>query len=76
MRCFYEYKEKDGAKVCGHNLERIDIIDNFIKLSGVDYISMINDVERCNWTIILDMRKLDYLNIKPMNVLDEEGDVS
>lgn len=76
MRCFFEYKEKDGVKVGGGNLERIDIIDNFIKLSGVDYISTIYDFEKCNWTTILDMRKLDYLNIKPMNVIDEEDDVS
>lgn len=75
MRCFYEYKEKDGVKVGGHNLERIHIIDNFIKLSVVDYISTIYDIEKRYWTIILDMRKLDYLNIKPMNVLDEEGDL-
>lgn len=35
MRYYYEYKEKNGCKVGGHNLEEIKIIDGYIKLCGV-----------------------------------------
>ena len=38
MKYFYEYKYKNGRKVCGHNLETIEFFDNCIRLSGVDII--------------------------------------
>lgn len=36
MRYFYEYKEKNGAKVGGNNLENILVKDYLIILQGVD----------------------------------------
>ena len=33
MKYYYEYKEKNGCKVGGNNLETIEFYDNYIKLS-------------------------------------------
>lgn len=38
MKYYYEYKEKNGCKAGGHNLETIDFFDNYIRLLGVDII--------------------------------------
>lgn len=66
MKYFYEYKEKNGCKVCGHNLENIVFIDNFIILVGVDIIQTVNDYEVTYWRIFLDMNGIEYLRIWPM----------
>lgn len=55
MKYYYEYKEKNGCKVCGHNLETIEFYDNFIKLLGVDIIPTNYDYEEQHWGTILDM---------------------
>lgn len=62
MKYFYEYKEKNGAKVGGHNLEEIKIIDGYIKLMGVDIII---DTPHY-WGTMLDMKNIEYLTIIPM----------
>lgn len=38
MKYYYEYKEKNGCKAGGHNLETIDFFDNYIRLLGVDIL--------------------------------------
>lgn len=63
MRYFYEYKEKNGAKVGGHNLEKISFINNVIKLEGFDYDFQYN---RIYWSMLVDSPKLEYLKIQPM----------
>lgn len=63
MRYYYEYKEKNGCKVGGHNLEEIKIIDGYIKLTGID---IINEIPQY-WDIMLDMNEIEYLKIEPMS---------
>lgn len=75
MKYFYEYKVKNGTKVGGSNLEKIDFFDNYIRLLGVDIIQTINDYELTYWRIFIDMNGIEYLTIKPMEELDElKGD--
>lgn len=62
MRYYYEYKEKNGCKVGGHNLEEIKIIDGYIKLMGIDIINEITHY----WGKMLDMNEIEYLKIEPM----------
>lgn len=64
MKYYYEYKEKNGCKVGGHNLETIEFYDNIIKLLGVDIIS--TNYEERHWGILLDMNQIEYLKIYPM----------
>lgn len=59
MKYFYEYKEKNGAKVRGHNLEEIEFYDNFIKLLGTEFNGEY-------WGTLLDMNYIEYLTIIPM----------
>lgn len=70
MRYFYEYKEKNGTIVGGHNLEEIKFYDNFIKLLGVDFIPTYDGDNYKYWGIMLDMNTIEYLKIEPMK--DEE----
>lgn len=72
MRYFYEYKYKNGAKIGGHNLEKIEFFDNYIKLSGVDIIPTYYDEEYHYWTQTLDMNEIEYLKIEPMK--EESGE--
>lgn len=72
MRYYYEYKEKNGCIVGGHNLENIDFFDNYIRLLGVDIISTNYDFEEQHWTTLLDMNEIEYLKIEPM--LKKEND--
>lgn len=72
MKYYYEYKEKNGCKVGGHNLEKIEFFDNHIKLSGVDIIPTIYDYEEQHWGTLLDMNEIEYLKIEPM--LEKEND--
>lgn len=71
MRYYYEYKEKNGRKVSGHNLEKIEFYDNYIRLLGVDIIPTKCDYEASYWGTLLDMNKTEYLKIEPM--LEEEN---
>ena len=66
MKYYYEYKEKNGCKVGGHNLEKIELFDNYIKLLGVDIISTNYDYEKQHWGTLLDMNEIEYLKIEPM----------
>lgn len=66
MKYYYEYKEKNGCKVGGHNLENIDFFDNYIRLLGVDIIPTNYDYEKQHWGILLDMNEIEYLKIEPM----------
>lgn len=72
MRYYYEYKYKNGNKVGGHNLEKIDFFDNYIRLLGVDIIQTIYDYEEQHWGTLLDMNEIEYLTIRPME--EEEDD--
>ena len=65
MKYYYEYKFKNGCKVGGHNLEKLEFYDNYIKLSGVDILS-IYDYEERYWATLLNMNEIEYLTIKPM----------
>jgi hypothetical protein len=66
MRYYYEFKEKNGCKVGGHNLEKIEFIDYYIRLLGVDIILTNYDYKEQHWRILLDMNEIDYLKIEPM----------
>lgn len=72
MKYYYEYKEKNGCKVGGHNLENINLFDDYIRLSGVDIIPTTYDCEKHYWSITLDIKKIEYLKIEPM--LEKEND--
>ena len=72
MRYYYEYKEKNGCKVGGHNLERIEFYDNYIKLLGTDVIQTNIGYKRQYWRTLLDMNEIEYLKIEPM--LEREND--
>ena len=72
MKYYYQYKYKNGCKVGGHNLEKIELFDNYIRLLGVDIIPTRYDYEISHWQRVLDMRKIEYLKIEPM--LKEEND--
>lgn len=70
MKYFYEYKYKNGGTIGGHNLERIEFHDDYIRLSGVDIIPTTYDYERHYWSIPLDLKEIEYLTIKPMEELE------
>lgn len=72
MKYYYEYKDKNGNKVGGSNLENIDFFDNYIRLLGVDIIPTNYDYEVSHWGTLLDMNEIEYLTISPM--LEEEND--
>lgn len=70
MKYFYEYKYKNGCKVSGHNLEKIEFYDDYIKLSGVDIIPMSSDYQEHYWGMLLDVNEIEYLKIEPMEELE------
>lgn len=70
MKYYYEYKNKNGCIVGGHNLEKIEFFDNYIRLLGVDSIQTIYDYDEKYWRTLLDMNEIEYLRIWPM--LEEE----
>lgn len=72
MKYYYEYKYKNGCKVGGHNLEKIEFYGNYIKLIGVDIIPTSYDNEMSHWGTLLDMKEIEYLKIEPM--LEKEND--
>ena len=72
MRYYYEYKYKNGCKVGGHNLEKIEFFEHYIRLLGVDVIPTIYDYEKQHWGTLLDMNEIEYLKIEPM--LEKEND--
>lgn len=72
MKYYYEYKYKNGCKVGGHNLEKIEFYEDYIKLFGEDIIPTIYDFRKEYWQITLDMNEIEYLKIEPM--LEKEND--
>ena len=66
MRYYYEYKEKNGCIVGGHNLETIEFFEHYIRLLGVYIIQTIYDYEYKHWGILLDMSEIEYLKIEAM----------
>lgn len=72
MKYYYEYKEKKGCKVGGHNLKDIDFFDDYIRLSGVDTIPTSYGCEGKHWGILLESKEIEYLKIGPM--LEKEND--
>lgn len=72
MKYYYEYKYKNGNQVGGSNLEKIEFLDNYIRLLGEDIIQTIYDYKIEYWRELLDMNEIEYLKIRPM--LEEEND--
>lgn len=72
MKYYYEYKYKNGNQVGGSNLEKIEFLDNYIRLLGEDTIQTIYDYKIEYWRELLDMNEIEYLKIRPM--LEEEND--
>lgn len=72
MKYYYEYKYKNGNQVGGSNLEKIEFLDNYIRLLGEDTIQTIYDYKIEYWRELLDMNEIEYLKIRPM--LEEESD--
>lgn len=66
MKYFYEYKETNGCKVAGHNLEKVIISEN-----NVLFIQGIEN-NRSGYTILLNMKDIEYLKITPMKDDDYE----
>lgn len=71
MKYFYEYKIKNGAKVGGHNLEKIIIKDDVIILEGVDTLMDCDGEYDHHWRSIINEGKIEYLKIEPMEEEDE-----
>lgn len=71
MKYYYEYKYKNGCKVGGHNLEKIELFDNYIRLLGVDIVPTYA-YEESYWETFLDINGIEYLKIEPM--LEKEND--
>lgn len=73
MKYYYEFKYKNGTKISGHNLEKIEFLENnYIKLSGVDIIQTNIDYEEQHWSSIVCMKEIEYLKIEPM--VEKEND--
>lgn len=72
MRYYYEYKEKNGCIVGGHNLEKIEFFEHYIRLLGVDILPTIYDCVVSYWRTLLDMNEIEYLKIEPMK--EESGE--
>lgn len=73
MKYYYEFKYKNGTKISGHNLEKIEFLENnYIKLSGVDIIQTNIDYEEQHWSSIVCMKEIEYLKIEPMLENEEE----
>lgn len=66
MKYYYEYKIKNGAKVGGHNLEKITIIDDVITLEGFDTLMDCDGEYDSYWRTLLKHREIEYIKIKPM----------
>ena len=66
MKYYYEYKLKNGAKVGGHNLEKITFNEEILILSGFDTIHNFYQVVRRPWRFFLKSSELEYLKIEPM----------
>ena len=71
MRYFYEYKLKNGAKVGGHNLEKIIIKDDVIILEGVDTLIDCDGEYDHHWRTLLKHNEIEYIKIEPMEVENE-----
>lgn len=67
MKYYYEYKVKNGCKVGGHNLKKIEFYDNYIKLVGIDIIQTISGYNTSYWHTLIDMNEIEYLKIMPMS---------
>ena len=74
MKYFYEYKIKNGAKVGGHNLEKIIIKDDLIILEGVDILMDCDGEYDHHWKSIINNVKIEYLKIEPMEEEDQTND--
>lgn len=74
MKYFYEYKIKNGAKVGGHNLERIIIKDDVITLEGVDTLMDCDGEYDHHWKSIINNVKIEYLKIEPMDEEEQAND--
>lgn len=72
MKYYYEYKIKNGAKVGGHNLEKINLKDGVIILEGVDTLMDCDGEYGCHWRSVINDGEIEYLKIEPM---EEDKDI-
>lgn len=70
MKYYYEYKEKNGRKIIGRDLEVIEFYDNNIRLFGIVNINQLLD--KRPWQKILNMKEIEYLKICPMIEKEEK----
>lgn len=66
MKYFYEYKEKNGAIVGGHDLESISLKGNLIVLQGEESKTCLCQEVSPYWSTILNADDIEYLTIRPM----------
>lgn len=74
MKYLYEYKEKNGSMVGGHNLENIYFEDNVIILEGTDYMRVDYQTRSLHWRDLLNSKEIEYLKIMPMVDEDQNND--
>lgn len=65
MKFYYEYKEKNGCIVAGHNLDNLEFFDKFIRLSGEDIILTNCGFQSYPWVIYLHYKDIEYFKIMP-----------
>lgn len=63
----YEYKQKNGFKSSGQNLEAIVISNDCLKLYGVDVVYESSEIMKYHWHIILDLQDLVYFKFCSMS---------
>lgn len=74
MKYYYEYKQKNGCKFAGHNLEKVDFSDNCIILFGVDIVETNEGYVQYFWKTLLDINDIEYFKIEPMIPIIERND--
>ncbi len=70
MKYLYEYKYKNGCKIGGHNLEEMQTYKEIIILKGTDTFPN-DDYEQHYWVTKLNMNKIEYLKIEPIQKDDD-----
>ena len=62
----YEYKQKNGFKSFGKNLETIVFSNDCLKLYGTDVVYESSEIIKYHWHIILNLEDLVYFKFSPM----------
>ena len=74
MKYYYEYKIKNGAKVGGYNLEKINLKDGVIILEGVDTLMDCDGEYDIHWRSVINDGEIEYLKIEPMEETVDKGE--